>query len=72
VARLIARNVYSACFPLHEGEYDYGDADTNADMCNVRRVSERSGKNKDIYGASHVWIVANKRRRRRCDGRESN
>ena len=43
IQRLIAKNVYKAAYPLHDGEYDYHDKNFNSAHLNERRVSTDRG-----------------------------
>jgi len=38
IQRLINKRVYKAAFPLHDGEYDYGNEEENTEKMNERRV----------------------------------
>ena len=39
IQRLIAKNVYKAAYPLHDGNYDYHDKAENSMKMNERRVN---------------------------------
>jgi hypothetical protein len=38
IQRLVAKHVYKAAFPLHDGDYDYHNKDENSKKMNERRV----------------------------------
>ena len=38
INQLLKKGVYEDAFPLHDGDYDYGDEETNATFMNHRRV----------------------------------
>ena len=40
INQLLKRGVYEDAFPLHDGDYDYGDEEKNTVFMNHRRVIE--------------------------------
>lgn len=50
VQRLKSKGVYIAAFPLHEGEYDYGNDLENNKMMNERRVREGGREGQAFWG----------------------
>ena len=58
IQRLIAKNVYKSAYPLHDGDYDYFDAEENSVKMNERRLLYLEWASvKNWYKKQPLWLI---------------